>query len=471
GKFEIVGNELRLKAGAVLDYETATSHTIKITVTDNHGASVTKSVTIHVGDVDENRAPTGVTLSRDTVDEGTTGLIATLDGVDPDTGDTFTYALAEDLSGKFEIVGNELRLKAGAVLDYETATSHTIKITVTDNHGASVTKSVTIHVGDVDENRAPTGVTLSRDTVDEGTTGLIATLTGLDPDTGDTFTYALAEDPSGKFEIVGNELRLKAGAVLDYETATSHTIKITVTDNHGASVTKSVTIHVGDVDENRAPTGVTLSRDTVDEGTTGLIATLTGVDPDTGDTFTYALAEDLSGKFEIVGNELRLKAGAVLDYETATSHTIKITVTDNHGASVTKSVTIHVGDVDENRAPTGVTLSRDTVDEGITGLIATLTGVDPDTGDTFTYALAEDLSGKFEIVGNELRLKAGAVLDYETATSHTIKITVTDNHGASVTKSVTIHVGDVDENRAPTGVTLSRDTVDEGTTGLIATLT
>ncbi|WP_198411847.1 cadherin domain-containing protein, partial [Microvirga flavescens] len=580
-KFEIVGNELRLKAGAVLDYETATSHTIKITVTDNHGASVTKSVTIHVGDVDENRAPTGVTLSRDTVDEGTTGLIATLTGVDPDTGDTFTYALAEDLSGKFEIVGNELRLKAGAVLDYETATSHTIKITVTDNHGASVTKSVTIHVGDVDENRAPIGVTLSRDTVDEGTTGLIATLTGVDPDTGDTFTYALAEDPSGKFEIVGNELRLKAGAVLDYETATSHTIKITVTDNHGASVTKSVTIHVGDVDENRAPANVTLNGTTsatinensdhntfigvlsatdadgdtltyafapggdagglfvIDNKTkqiklapgavvdyealpdgekyftlriiasdgkggvsapqtitigirdvnevptvsvtgTGpagelvvnenaangtVVGNLSVFDPD-GDAVTYALIDNAGGRFKIVGTQIRVANGSLLDYEAADgmSHDITIMAVDAKGAIQIKTVTISVRDIAENRAPTGVTLSRDTVDEGITGLIATLTGVDPDTGDTFTYALAEDLSGKFEIVGNELRLKAGAVLDYETATSHTIKITVTDNHGASVTQNVTITLKEVDEsvpNEAPSDISLSRLSIKE----------
>ena len=29
-------------------------------------------------------------------------------------------------------------------------------------------------------------------------------------------------DPSGKFEVVGNELRVKAGATIDYETAASH---------------------------------------------------------------------------------------------------------------------------------------------------------------------------------------------------------------------------------------------------------
>ena len=54
---------------------------------------------------------------------------------------------------------------------------------------------------------------------------VVATLGATDPDAGDSFTYTLASDPSGKFEIVGDEIRLKAGATLDYETASSHELK------------------------------------------------------------------------------------------------------------------------------------------------------------------------------------------------------------------------------------------------------
>ena len=41
---------------------------------------------------------------------------------------------------------------------------------------------------------------------------VVATLGAVDPDAGDSFTYTLANDPSGMFEVVGNEVRLKAGA-------------------------------------------------------------------------------------------------------------------------------------------------------------------------------------------------------------------------------------------------------------------
>ncbi|MGO4573410.1 cadherin domain-containing protein, partial [Microvirga sp. 2TAF3] len=532
---------------------------------------------------DTNRTPTGVTLSRDTVDEGTTGVIATLTGVDPDAGDTFTFALTGDPSGKFEIVGNELRLKAGESLDYETAKSYAIEIKVTDKGGLSVTKTVTINIGDVNEK--PTGVKLSATDVDEGTTGTIATLTGTDPDAGDTLTFTLSHDASGKFEIVGNALRLKAGESLDYGTAHSYTINVTVTDKGGLSLTKTFTIDVNYVvGMNHAPTHVLLNGGTsasVNEnadgtafigtlsatdsdgdaltysfapggdggglfvidnatkeiklapgavidyealpagakyftltviasdgrggvsapqtirisvndlneapdmsltgtGTAGalivdenseagtLVGRLSAVDPE-GDTVSYTLLNNAGGRFKIVGDavtgyKIVVANGSLLDYEAleGTSHEITVLAKDSKGAIQVKTFTIDVHNVNEK--PTGVILSRDTVDEDTTGVIATLTGVDPDAGDTFTFALTGDPSGKFEIVGNELRLKASESLDYETAMSHAIKITVTDNHGLSYEKSIVIHVRDIDDtpvNHAPTDITLTKTHVDE----------
>ena len=59
--------------------------------------------------------------------------------------------------------------------------------------------------GSVDENAAA------------GTT--VATLSAVDADAGDSHTYAITSDPSGFFEIVGNEVRVASGAAnIDFET-------------------------------------------------------------------------------------------------------------------------------------------------------------------------------------------------------------------------------------------------------------
>jgi VCBS repeat-containing protein len=97
-----------------------------------------------------------------------------------------------------------------------------------------------------------------------------------------------------------------------------------------------------------------------------------------------------------------------------------------------------------NDSPTGILLSNDIVTENVAGaVVGTLAVIDADTGDTATFALTGDESGKFELVGNQLRLKPNQSLDYETMGSHVVAIRGTDSGGLFVEQPVTIHVRDV----------------------------
>ena len=213
----------------------------------------------------------------------------------------------------------------------------------------------------------------------------------------------LSSDPSGKFEVVGNEIRLKTGATLDYETATSHQVDVTVTDAGG--LTRTETVNIAVTNQNEAPTDITVAGGSVQENAAAgtVVATLGATDPDAGSTFTYSLTSDPSGKFEIVGNEIRLKTGATLDYETATSHNVNVTVTDAGG--LTRTETVNIAVTNQNEAPTDITVAGGSVQENAAAgtVVATLGATDPDAGSTFTYYTDSDPSGKFEIVGNEIR--------------------------------------------------------------------
>ena len=190
-------------------------------------------------------------------------VVATLGALGLDAGETFTYALASDPSGKFEVVGTQVLVNAGASLDFEAATSHDISVTITDANGRSRTEVIRIAItdpngsstatgGSAQVNRAPSDLTVAGGTVQEnaGAGTVVATLGALDPDAGDSFSYALASDPSGKFEVVGNEVRVKAGASLDHEAAASHDITVTVTDAGGLSRSEVISIAVSNQSGN-----------------------------------------------------------------------------------------------------------------------------------------------------------------------------------------------------------------------------
>jgi Ca2+-binding RTX toxin-like protein len=288
-----------------------------------------------------NEAPRDITVSGGSVPEnaGAGTVVATLGAADLNAGDSFLYTLT-DPSGKFEIVGNEVRVKAGATLDFETASSHDLVIEVIDAAGLSHRETLTIAV--TNQNETPFDITVVGGSVIENAAGgtVVATLGAIDPDAGDSFTFTLT-DPSGKFEIVGNEVRLKAGATLDFETATSHDLVIEVADAAGLSHSEALTVAV--ISQNEAPSDITVAGGSVVENAAAgtVVATLGAGDSDAGDSFAYTLT-DPSGKFEIVGNEVRLKAGATLDFETAASHDLGLTVTDAGGLSRTETLTIAV---------------------------------------------------------------------------------------------------------------------------------
>ena len=83
-------------------------------------------------------------------------------------------------------------------------------------------------------------------------TNIGSPVTATDADTGDTLSYHLGGTDASSFSIVSTSGQLQTSAALDYETKTSYTVKIAVSDGKGGSATIDVTINVTDV-EGAAP--------------------------------------------------------------------------------------------------------------------------------------------------------------------------------------------------------------------------
>jgi hypothetical protein len=282
----------------------------------------------------------------------------------------------------------------------------------------------------------------------------IGSFATIDPDVGDRFTYALvgndAYPDNTSFLVVGNEIR--NARVFDFEVKSQYVVQVRTSDLGGLSRNQTFTIRVSDV--NDPPSDIGLSANIVPENAASgiTVGKLSTVDPDIGDTFTYALVSGTgstdNSSFAIVGDELRTAQS--FDFESKTSYSVRISSRDSTGIVIQKQFTIAVSNI--NEAPTALALSSATLLENMpaNAVVGTLATSDPDNGDTFVYSFGtgagDSDNASFAIVGNVLQAKSS--LDFESKSSYAIRIRTTDSGSLALERTFTISVMYV--NEAPT---------------------
>jgi gliding motility-associated-like protein len=434
--FTISGSTLR--TAAVFDFETKSSYSVRVRVTDAGGLTFEKAFTISVTNV--NEAPTDVALSSTSVAENAASgtNVATLSATDIDAGDTFTYTLVSGTgdtdNASFTIDG--ATLKTAGVFDFETKSSYSVRVRVTDAGGLTFEKEFVITVANI--NDAPTNISLSAITVVEnsasGTT--VATLSATDADAGDTFRYTLVsgtgDTDNASFTIDGTTL--KTAGVFDFETKSSYSIRVRVTDAAGLTFEKEFAITVTDI--NEAPTALALSNISVLENAASgtAVGTLAGTDPDAGDTHTYTLVTGTgstdNASFTITGTTLN--TAAVFNFEAKNSYAVRVRVTDAGGLSFERAFTITV--IDVNEAPTLNAITDRRVYNVSTSQVVNLAGITagPETAQTTTTSVSTSNPSVFSainVVGTQIQftLAAGIVTPQDVV----VTVRVRDNGGVA----------------------------------------
>ena len=252
------GLSFNTTTGAISGTPTAVVASATYTVTATTAASCTATATFTL-ETFNAPAPTGLSYnpSTQTVRRGTA-----INNMPPITtgGPIETYTISPALPA-----GLTISASTGIISGTLTAqVTGSVTYTVTgSNTGGSVTATVTLVY-----NTAPTDIGLSPTSVPEneaiGTT--VGTLTVTDIDEGDTHTYTLVsgegDTDNASFTIDGTSL--KTNAVFDFETKTSYSIRIRVTDAGGLSYEEVFTITVTDVDEDNDGDGVMDSKERED---------------------------------------------------------------------------------------------------------------------------------------------------------------------------------------------------------------
>ncbi len=471
GRFAIdtVTGIVTVANGTLLNYEAATSHNIVVRATSADGSFSTRTYTIAVGDVDEfDVTPvtdTNASLDRIAENSANGTLVGiTANAFDSDgTTNTITYTLDDSAGGRFAIdsLTGIVTVADGSQLNYEAAASHNIIVRATSADGSTTTQTFTIDL--IDLNDTPPVITpgQSFNISELATVGtIVGNVVASDADgvgslqnwtiTGGNVDNIFSVNPTTGRITVTDVTRL------NFESASSYTLTLTVSDGSNMSAPQTITINI--VDQNEAPTLNPAPVITIDENTSNgtLIGTISGSDVDAGDVLRYSiLSSGPVAPFSIdaVTGEIRVTDSSLLNFEAVTTINLTVEIRDAAGLTDTQVVTVRLNDL--NEVPTNILLAGGTVAENSVGgtYVAHATGVDADAGSVLSYALLNDAGGRFVINASTgvITVANGANLNFEAASSHVITVRVTDGGGLATQLSFVMSLSDV--NDAPVATT------------------
>jgi len=491
-------SSFQFRSGSNLLIETTGSlssgpHTISIRATDSGSPSLTynQDFTINISSwVDptpSNSAPTDIALTPSSINENaganaTVGTLSATDAAGTYSSGISGYALVAGAgdtdNGLFNISGTTLQ--ATASLDYEAATTRSVRIRVTDNGSLTYEESFTININ----NLNPTGISLSNNSVPENTANNYAVGTFTTTGGYGSLTYALAtgnttnDRDNGSFTITGDTLKLNSGK--DFETMPFNPLNIYISSNNGEGELTYAAFTIDITNVNEAPTGITWqsSDNDINENNdpNDIVGTLVATDADAGGSHTFLLEAGTGGadndSVTVVEATGVVKLNGRSNFEADPLYNIRVKVTDQDGAFTYAALTIDI--IDQNDRPTAVKIDdsfSDSIPENSTFdvEVGTLTTEDQDAADTWTYQLSTDGAaadyadnGRFYITGDKLYTKNPADFDYEDDNELKILVKTTDNGAGSLTfdQSLTINLTDVTPEAA-TDISLTPLTVAE----------
>ncbi|MCC6140143.1 MAG: DUF4347 domain-containing protein [Nitrospira sp.] len=330
-------------------------------------------------------------------------------------------------------------------------------------------------------NDAPTDLSLSTNTVAENAANgtAVGTVTGADPDVGDTKTYSLTDNAGGRFAINSStgQITVANSALLDYESAASHNVTVRMTDSGGLTYDETFAINLTNVNEapvlsvNAGSTGAEGGLDTISGGE------LAVTDVDTPDVqLSYSIGTGpVHGRLELTTSpgvsaatftQADIAANRLVyrhDGSETTSDSFTFTVNDGAGGTL-GSTTVTLTIIPVNDAPTitsngGGSAAAITVAERVSA-VTIVTGQDVDLpAQALTYAISGGADqALFAIDTSTGAVSFTAPPDFEVAADangdniYLVQVRVTDSLGASVTQLIQVTVSDVVEVIPPTGL-------------------
>ncbi len=389
------------------------TYVVSLIATDTAGRTGTTSTTINVTNV----APTANISGAASTNEGTSVTYSSTKS-DPGSADTHTYTWSV-LKG-----GNAYSLPGGTVTNQAAFTftptddgAYTVRLTVTDDDGDTVTTTASLSVANVARTPSISGAS----TVNEGSTYTLSLTPGADPgaDTvsgwsinwGDGSTQTVTGNPSSVTHVYADGVN-------------AYLISASVSDEDGSYAANTLNVAVANV----APNVVISGASTVNEGSQYTLTLGASGDPGT-DTISGWVIDWGDGNTQtVIGNVASLTHTYV---QGPSSVTVKAWASDEDGTYSSNTLNVSVLNV----APTGnITGAPASPIEVGTGVTLGSTVIDPGILDTHTFAWVITKDGNAYNPGSGVALNTSSLSWTPTAPgAYQVTLAVTDGDGAAST--------------------------------------
>lgn len=474
-RFKIDSKTGQLITKEDLDFEKKSVYTVVVTASDGKGGKA--SIIVFIGIPDTNENPIfveGNTTTRTIVEKTASGVnIGTPVTATDVNNDLLYYTLGGPDASSFSIDNTTGQLKTNVWLDYDTKSTYSITISVSDNNGGMATIAVTIYI--TDANDPPIfdeGNSTSRTVPENTSTGVdIGDVVSASDRDSSTLTYILGGTDADSFDIESSTGQLKTKNSLDFETKSSYTVIITVSDDSGGIDTIDVNIRVTDI--NDTPffnEGSSTTRSIAENTVVGInIGNAVSATDQDGDNLTYSLSGADANAFDIESSSGQLKTKISLDFENKSLYSVIVNVNDGNQGFNTIVVSIYILDVNEipsNYAPVfteGISTNRSVEENTLAGVnIGNPVSATDRDSTLLNYGLSGPDASAFSIDTDTGQLKTNTALNYEIKSVYTVRVTVSDgNRSDSIT--VTINITDANDDPMFNAGNSTRLTVPENT--------
>ena len=415
-------------------------------VSDGNGGRTSTSLTITI--TDANDSPEFLVAPyTSAIDEGLTSgfTVLTASAIDDDSRDTVTYSLSGTNNADFAISSSSGVITTAKILDYETVTSYSLTVSVSDGT-VTVTTSLTIIVNNKNDQPAFTNAPYSA-AVDENNAGAsVCTVSASDEDTADALSFILLGSGSGDFVVDSSTGVVTLSRPLDYELRSSYFLSVIVLDGRGGSASTNLNVTVNDINESPNFLSTPLSVSIAENLQTGVnVIRIKASDEDSGDSLTYSLSGTNSSHFAISSSTGLVTTAQLLDKETVGSYSLNVTVTDGT-LSVTESLSVTVSDVNDAPAFNDAPYATTVVENDAVAAVYTVSATDDD-GDSLILTITGTGSVDFSLNPATGVVTLADALDYESTSVYYLTIRASDSNGGVATTSLNVTV--VDQNDSP----------------------